>query len=316
MKSEIIVLVTWMMFRVAVGNPGYEMNIYRKSPGVYFEDLGHVTLSNTAWTLVVYVPLQITTNQTTELEQYARYIDRTCARMTVRNWTACNHFGEIMGRKLQQIKDTEELMSDIVQRGDRGRRSKRGLINFVGKISETLFGTMDDDDAQFYHDQIERLEQGSATLTHLLQQQLTVVKSTLCTFNETLTDVEFNERKVREGLKQLQAYVGTISSQLENVTHHLALKITIEDHIAKAVDASHNILRTLDILIASISNTQEGILPPRVVSPTSLLDALRNSSPSFPRMLPFLSRWVKTIFTCYTSLVIFTSTSTKSGWDT
>ena len=68
------------------------------------------------------------------------------------------------------------------------------MFNFVGKISRALFGTMDDDDVQYYHDQIDRLEQGSTTLTELVKQQLIVVKSMLGTFNETLTDVDYNER--------------------------------------------------------------------------------------------------------------------------
>ena len=51
---------------------------------------------------------------------------------------------------------------------------------------------MDDDDAQFYHDHIEHLEQGSVTLMQLLKEQLIVVKSTLGIINETLTYVEYN----------------------------------------------------------------------------------------------------------------------------
>jgi hypothetical protein len=152
----------------------------------------------------------------------------------------------------------------------------------VGKISKTLFGTMDDDDAQFYHDQIERFEQGSTTLTQLVKRQLIMVKSTLCTFNETLTDVENNEKKMREGLSQLQTYVATFGSLTENATYLLSLKITIEDHIAKALDASHAIQRTLDILVDSIADAQKGSLPPRVISPTLLLDTLKSSSPLFP----------------------------------
>jgi hypothetical protein len=34
------------------------------------------------------------------------------------------------------------------------------------------------------------LEQGTTTLTELMKQQLMIVKSALCTFNEMLTDVE------------------------------------------------------------------------------------------------------------------------------
>jgi len=142
---------------------------------------------------------------------------------------------------------------------------------------------MDDDDAQFYHDQIESLEQGTATLTELVKRQMIIVKSTLSTFNETLTGIEYNEKKLREGLSKLQTYVATFGSQVENGTYLLSLKITIEHHIAKALDSSHAIQRTLDILVDSIADAQKGSLPPRVISPTLLLDTLKSSIPSFPR---------------------------------
>ena len=94
---------------------------------------------------------------------------------------------------------------------------------------------------------------------------------------------------MREGLNKLQTYVATFGSQVENVTYLLPLKITIEHHIAKALDASHAIQRTLDILVDSIADAQKGSLPPRVISPTLLLDTLKSSSPSFPAntTLPF-----------------------------
>jgi len=101
---------------------------------------------------------------------------------------------------------------------------------------------MDDDDAQFYHDHIQHLEQGSVTLTQLLKEQLIVVKSTLGTINETLTDVEYNEQKMREGLTALQSHVTTFGTQVENTTHLLSLKITLEDHIVRALDAAQTTL--------------------------------------------------------------------------
>ena len=268
MRSELVTLVIWTVFRMAVGNSGYGLSVYQESPGVYFEDLGYATLSTTAWTVVVYVCIPMTTSETTDLERYARYIDRACSRLIVRNCTACNHFGDTMTRRLQQIRNTQKLLSDIAQRGEDDKRCKRGLFNFVGKISKTLFGTTDD--AQFY-DKIGRFEQSSTVLTQLMKQQLTVVKSTLGTFNETLKDVEYNE-KMREGLSQLQTYVTAFGSQIENATYLLSLKITIEDHIAKALDASHAVQRTLDILLDSIADAQKGTLPQRVASTILLLE--------------------------------------------
>jgi hypothetical protein len=289
MKSELIALVLWMFLKMTVGDPGYELTPYQETPGVYLEDLGHATLSTIVWTIIMYVPLQITTSGTTDHDQYANYIDGTCARLTVRNWIACSHFGDTIHRRLQRIRNTQRLLSDIVKDGEGYKRNKRGLFNFVRKISKALFGTMDNDDAQYYHDQIDHFEQGSATLTELVKRQLIVVKSMLGTFNETLTDVDYNERKMREGLGQLKAYVNTLDAQVETATHMLSLKITLEDHNAKALDASHAIQRVLDILVDSIANAQKGTLPPRVAPPTLLLEALRNSSPSFlpDTTLPF-----------------------------
>jgi hypothetical protein len=131
--------------------------------------------------------------------------------MSIRNWTACTHFEKIMGQKLQQIRNTRQLLFEIAQ-GEEKIKQKRGLLNFVGKLSKVLFGTMDDDDAQFYHENIERFEQGTTTLTQLMKQQLLIVKSTLSTINETVTDVEYNESKMKEGLSQLQAHVANFES--------------------------------------------------------------------------------------------------------
>jgi hypothetical protein len=120
-------------------------------------------------------------NENSNLERYVQYIDSTCARMIVRNLTAYSHFSDIMAHKLRQSRNTRQLLFDLTQREDRNNRFRRGLFNFVGKISKALFGTMDDEDAQFYHDQIERFEQGTTTLTQLQKQQLMIIKSTLCT---------------------------------------------------------------------------------------------------------------------------------------
>jgi hypothetical protein len=54
----------------AEGNASYKMDVYKESPGVYFENPDHVTLSNTAWNIIVYVPLQAIDNETSNLEQY------------------------------------------------------------------------------------------------------------------------------------------------------------------------------------------------------------------------------------------------------
>jgi hypothetical protein len=59
----------------------------------------------------------------------------------------------------------------------------------VGKISITLFGTPDDDDADYYNEKIEHFERNSDSLRELTEEEIYIVKSSFGTVNETLTDV-------------------------------------------------------------------------------------------------------------------------------
>jgi hypothetical protein len=297
-----LTLVVWALSQVGKGSPGYEVENYRDLPGVYFEHLGRATLSNTVWTIiqsaaeivkhfkmlflfiisslflphpVVYAQMQPTDEETTGLERYVQYIEATCSRITIRNWTACSHFSESMTYRLQRIRPTRQSLVDVVQKGYESVRSKRRLFNFVGTASKALFGIIDDNDAQLYHEQIERFEQGTTTLTQLVKHQLIIVRLTLGTLNGTLTDIVYNEAKMREGLGQLRAYFGTFGEEVENATYLLSLKITMEHHIARALDAAQVVQRAMDIRVDDIVEAQKGFLTPRVMSPSLLLDQPR-----------------------------------------
>jgi len=89
-----------------------------------------------------------------------------------------------------------------------------------------------------------------------------------------------------EGLNQLQRHVNTFGTQKHYL---LSLKIAIESHIAKALDASQAVQRPLDLLVESLARAKEGTLPQRVMSPALLLATLRNGVSSFPpdTTLPF-----------------------------
>ena len=74
----------------------------------------------------------------------------------------------------------------------------------------------------------------------------------------------------------------------------LSLKIAIESHIPKALDVSHAVQRTLDILVDTIADAQKGSLPPRVMSPALLMERSETVFPLSQLIPPFPSRWVRT----------------------
>jgi len=147
------------------------------------------------------------------------------------------------------------------------------VFNFIGEVSKILFGTMDDDDAQYYNEQIKHFEQNSGRTTDLLKQQLYVVKSSLGAVNDSLSGVVYKEAKMREGLLQFKDYVEKFVLKTESVKNTLSLKIAVESHVARVNDALSSVQRAVNITIDSIANVRKGILQPHVVPPSLLIDA-------------------------------------------
>jgi hypothetical protein len=65
----------------------------------------------------------------------------------------------------------EGLLHEITGQETGGKRKKRGVFNFIGELSKILFGTMADDDAKCYKEQIKLSEQNSEDMKTLLQQE-------------------------------------------------------------------------------------------------------------------------------------------------
>jgi hypothetical protein len=227
-------------------------------------------------------------SQASTIEQYVNHVDKLCSSLDIKNWTVCSHFDDRTFSRLQ-VKNAEQIIISILGHDGHVGRMKRGVLNFVGQISKVLFGTMDEDDAQYYNDQIEHSERSSDSLTSLLKQQLSVVKSSLGALNETSTDMVHNDDRIREGLTKLQCYTDSFVSQTGNATDLLTLKIMVGSHIARILDALNVLQRSLDVLINSITEGQKGVLQPLVVPATLLMIAFIHNSPLFPRgtSLPF-----------------------------
>jgi len=111
-----------------------------KSPGVYFEDLKHATLSPTAWTIIVYVLLQMKTSETTDIERYAHYIDGTCARLTVRNWTACSHFGDTIHVGCNRLETHRDCRLILSETGEAIKGINEGCSTLLAKSAERCVG--------------------------------------------------------------------------------------------------------------------------------------------------------------------------------
>jgi hypothetical protein len=71
-------------------------------------------------------------------------------------------------------------------------RTRRGLINLVGRVANVLFGVCDDVDAKYFYSRIKELEHSQFRTYQILNSQVQIVKSVIPNVNSSLIEIERN----------------------------------------------------------------------------------------------------------------------------
>ncbi len=136
-----------------------------------YVDRGTVNLYSTTWKTIIYVNLEEVNIEIDSLRTYISHVDKLCNSMKIRDWTGCSQFKGSVTDRFRLLENSAGILTDVtgVKRGQ--PRERRGVLNFVGEVSRILSGTLDENDAEYYDEQIRRFEQYSEDTTELLKQQ-------------------------------------------------------------------------------------------------------------------------------------------------
>jgi hypothetical protein len=96
-------------------------------------------------------------------------------------------------------------------------------------MSKVLFGTMVEEDAKYYNEQIKLFEQNSDDVNALLKQQLAMVKSSLGAVNNTLADVSYNETLMKEGVRKVIEYMTVLKLETNAKMNLVSAKLKWND---------------------------------------------------------------------------------------
>ncbi|XP_076395856.1 uncharacterized protein LOC143265783 [Megachile rotundata] len=99
-------------------------------------------------------------------------------------------------------------------------RFKRGLLNILGSVSKTLFGTLDENDLQLINQNIDKLFDSQNNLTQVIAKQNMIIKG--LTENESLNTIVENMNKNAEILYRNK-------NQIAFNTHVILLESLLED---------------------------------------------------------------------------------------
>jgi len=241
------------------------------------------------WKTIVYVDLKAEDLEIDNLGSYIKHVDRFCNSVEVKNWTGCSQFRESVSDRFRHLRSSDSLLTDTVGKQYEDSRLRRGILNFVGEISKVLFGTLDENDADYYYEQIRKFERNSEDTTYLLKQQFYVINSTLGALNDTLADIEHSDKLVRNGLSDIQTYLDTLSSETVRKLDIFEAKFMIEKHITQVNNVLTLLQRYIDLVLYSVLHAQSGCTQSQIVPPKLLSESLKERQSFLPpdTNLPF-----------------------------
>lgn len=228
-------------------------------PTLYLEPLGQLRLYTEQWKIVSYLPLQELTQQEAHIEE------------GIRNMRQLDFGGQhnrttyqLERCLLQAKRDRERLFSSVGYEFALSNRKRRGVFNFIGDISKTLFGTMSDEDAKYYDREIDLVHKDNQRNVELFKNQTQILKVVL----------ERNDKLIEDYRNK----ISTISRHINRIESAEKTNLLFETILELGVILELEILsyrRNIDITNQAILDGRQGNISPNIIDPQVFLDIVQ-----------------------------------------
>lgn len=173
---------------------------------------------------------------------------------------------------LTQISDSLKEKFSEISVGT--RRPKRGLIDGAGTIFKAITGNLDASDGEFYTNSINRLNQGQLQIENLLKNQISVTKSVMKNFNDTIQKLRIDEQIFYQNLQRIERTIRETSDAIQYVEAKLMFLEICEKLMENYLYLEDN----LNDIVNSITFARLKIIHSSILTPEHFMKALQEIS--------------------------------------
>lgn len=190
---------------------------------MFFENLGPVKFYTDTWNLVIHYNFSQTLEKFLLINEIQNATKNMCSLIPFHlEKTICLQSLQLINNKLPQLENKYKSFTQLIGH----RRQKRGIVNGVGTVLKTLFGSMDDADAEYYNNAINHVITDNKHFTKLLGEQTQVVQDTIISFNKTINELNVWKQKLNENI----IIFNNFSESIENLTDAIKLSNLVNEH--------------------------------------------------------------------------------------
>ena len=160
------------------------------------------------------------------------------------------------------------------------QNKRRGLINGIGSISKTLFGTMDASDAEEINAHFAEVDSKQDTLQRAMKKQIQLTNTTLGHLQQVEIAIQRNEDLLNNQMKDLQ--IRNIANMAEQNK-----RTTLSDHFMTLNSLLVDLTEDVNDVTQYCSQLKSGTIDPSILSRGEVSRLLQTAAQQLPNGLMF-----------------------------
>jgi len=250
----LVALLSLMMLPLVLCSP-ITVTTFNGNAGLYFQQIGSVRLSTTTWNMVVFYDLEPYQRELQLLKNGTTSLQNLCQQKT--NDTTCS----FLIRYFEEEQATLETKLHLIST----KRTKRGAVDVVGNLANSLFGVLDSNYEAKMSETINELRANDHHLDNLIKNQTSLIDSTINIMKQTQLNSKAKFDELDDRINQL-LYGHALDTPLSEV-HFTSAILTLAVQMFITVSTLQGIQSSImDVLIDS----HHGKLNPLLLTPKQL----------------------------------------------
>ncbi|KAL0803354.1 hypothetical protein ABMA28_017417 [Loxostege sticticalis] len=263
-KRSILSTVFMILYFMAIIATGNCVNVtpLNKTQGLYFDKIGKLEIIRDEWKLVAFYDLDPYWEGTSAYIKYNEQLEIICQR--VKTLAHCDVIMSQLRHNYDELQHYNRMLLNYKLK--QNTRERRGLLNGVGYLANTLFGVLDDRFAEQYQRDIGLVQKNEKHLAALWKNQTSIVEAEYNLLKRTETAIKKQHKMINQHL-----------ISLENATNVIKTEISSAESLAQftiVAMATNNLLIHLrniqESLIDTITNVYDGKVNIHIIDPQQL----------------------------------------------
>ncbi|CAG9135063.1 unnamed protein product [Plutella xylostella] len=281
-RSRLCNFITTLMLTLMIFPTGnaqtlakYQVTPFEANRPMYFDEIAKVQVIHDEWIVLVYYNLTNYWQTTEKVQRFVDHLSKQCGRLEV---GYCSQVTDHLQHEIKMISENNMMLLT-----DHSSRKKRGYINGVGSLARTLFGVLDQNFADKYAEDIQKLQMNDDYQVELMRNQTLIIEA-----ENSL--IKSHEKFINSQFQTINKYINETESDFSKIENRLLQLAVMNELNAESLTANlliADLKQQQEMLTNALTDVLRGHLDMRLFTPSQLIDQLSHISSTLQKRLSF-----------------------------